>query len=357
MGAAPLSTGGATPMQLRAQAQADKAPPRVICAGRGSSGFLSKERYARPMNWLRKWVAGEPDREAALRRVEEGVAEAAAGRFDAALRAYRRAQEQDPSCALAHLNEGLALQDMYNDRADQWSEEARVAWLGDIRDSIERALDLDDELLVGWRVLGHVQRRRGDYAGAERAFEALLARLPADADPPQEVQQELSLVRPRALRQRALASAWSASANPEASSDECRAALRAVEPLLLDPASPDEVLFVAGVLARRLDDIEAAIDYWEACLERLPHHLGAHRELATHYRMAGDLERSLEHCLAAYREDPSNPGLLCNVGVSYLALGDFDEAQEYLRLAQQMSPDDAIVREACAALARARQRG
>ncbi|MFZ9887180.1 MAG: tetratricopeptide repeat protein [Myxococcota bacterium] len=308
------------------------------------------------MKWLKKWVAGEPDRDAALRRVEEGVAEAAAGRFESALRAYRRAQELDPTCVLAHLNEGLALQDLYNARAAQWTEPVRLSWRGDIRESIERALDLDNDLIVGWRVLGHVERRRGDYVAAQRAFEALLSRLSAEDDPPQDVLREIALVKPRAQRQRALHGAFSTSANPEATHDEMREALTLIEPLLLDPASPDEILFTAGVLARRLNDLEAAADYWEACLERLPHHIGAHGELANLYRQRGDLQASLRHCLEAYREDPSNPGLLCNVGVSYLALGDLDEAQEYLHIAQQLAPADAIVQDACAALASARER-
>ena len=54
--------------------------------------------------------------------------------------------------------------------------------------------------------------------------------------------------------------------------------------------------------------------------------------------------------MSAYRLDPIDPGLVCNVGVCHLAAGDVVGAREFIDLARQMAPKDPIVVRALTAL-------
>lgn len=91
-----------------------------------------------------------------------------AGQPRAAADAFREALEADPKNARLHLGAAVAA---FLERRD-----------ADARDEAERALALDAKLLDAREVLGQVLHRMGDLAGAIRAFEALTAEKPDDAD-------------------------------------------------------------------------------------------------------------------------------------------------------------------------------
>ena len=48
------------------------------------------------------------------------------------------------------------------------------------------------------------------------------------------------------------------------------------------------------------------------------------------------MDVALKHSMAAYGEDPSNAGLVCNVGVCHLGLGHLDQAEEFLTIARDL---------------------
>ena len=99
-------------------------------------------------------------------------------------------------------------------------------------------------------------------------------------------------------------------------------------------ADPDE----EGVPhSERLEDALLA-----ELVERAPRHLDARRELATLFMKAGDARAALEHSVEAYREDPSNAALICNVGVCHLSLGDLAQAEEFLKMAIDLAPENEI---------------
>lgn len=306
------------------------------------------------MRWLKNLFRKDTDPEEAARHLAVGVALAQKQRYEEALHAYRRARETDPGYALAHLNEALALQDLYNAKSNLLDDAERHAHLEEIRGALERGLSLDDTLIVGWRALGHVTRRLGDYIRAEEAFSQVLTLAPDGFPHLEEAQRELKGVAARAERQRTLRSAFQVALEADVDAAALREAVEQVQPLLIHPETPDDAFWAAGVLLRRLDDATAAREMFEACLERSPRHVRAHRELATLCMQGGDAHAALAHSVEAYREDPSNPALLCNVGVCHLTLGDLLQAEEFLRLAIGMAPNDPIVQRAWSAFESAR---
>lgn len=106
---------------------------------------------------------GQADPRAALyerdgfQLLEEGQPRVAAEKF-------REALKSDPKNARLHLGVGLAA---FLERRD---DEAKAA--------LERALVLDADLKAARLVLGQVLRRRGDFEGAVRVYETLVARHP-----------------------------------------------------------------------------------------------------------------------------------------------------------------------------------
>jgi len=112
-------------------------------------------------------LAAQIDPRAAL--VERGAWEALnAGRARAAAEAFREALASDPKNARLHLGAGMAAA---LERRDH-----------DARDALERALALDAHLMPARTLLGQVQYRLGDFAGAIRTYEALTALAPDNRD-------------------------------------------------------------------------------------------------------------------------------------------------------------------------------
>jgi tetratricopeptide (TPR) repeat protein len=306
------------------------------------------------MRWLKKLLGKKKDPEQAAHRLARGVQLAMHERFEEALAMYESAITLDPDYALAYLNHALALQDLYNRASADLEADERRERLRQIRDSLERAVELDEELWVAWRSLAHVSNRLADFVGAEEAFVRIVSRAPEDFPHHEEAEQELKAVEQKAERQRTLERAIQLAVDPDAELEDLREVVEQVQPLLIHPETPDDAFWATGVLLRRLEDIEGAREMFEACVERAPRHLDARRELATIFMKAGEHREALEHSVEAYREDPSNPALICNVGVCHLTLGELEQAEEYLQMAHDLAPENEIVRRAREALTEAR---
>src|SRR5580765_8923295 len=103
--------------------------------------------------------AAQIDPRAAL--LERGAWEALnAGRAHAAAEAFREALASDPKNARLHLGAGMAA-----------ALERRDA---EALDAVQRALALDPRLVEARALLGQIQYRLGDAAGAIRTYEALV---------------------------------------------------------------------------------------------------------------------------------------------------------------------------------------
>ncbi len=91
-----------------------------------------------------------------------------AGQAQIAAEAFREAIQADPKNARLHLGAGMAAA---LDRRD-----------ADARDEFERALALDAKLAQARALLGQVQHRMGDFTGAIRTYDVLLAANPDDRE-------------------------------------------------------------------------------------------------------------------------------------------------------------------------------
>lgn len=294
------------------------------------------------MGWFRK-LLGKPSPEDSAQRVADGVVLARQGKSEQALMAYREAIRLDPANAVAHLNAALAQQDIFNRDLAHFDEETQKQKLLEIRESLDRALELEPESHIAWRIAAYVARKEGRVLEAMEAFERTLEHAPEEFTYREEVEEALAQVRPLAERERILGRAMDLAACNDIVQEESAKALTDLEAHLEAEEALADWFWAAGVLARHLGDAERAKAHFAGCLDMEKHHSHAHRELATLYMRSGQLNEALHHSLEAYREDPSNPALVCNVGVCYLEVGDLDQAGEYLHLARDMDPGDPIV--------------
>jgi tetratricopeptide (TPR) repeat protein len=330
------------------------------------------------MNWLTKALrkaAGRTGRKYAEELVTQGYVASREGRLDDALAAFADACEADPTLAVAFFDAGNAELLRFNRDVARLDDDARVERLRAVERWLEQAVALDPEHAPSWRALARVRERRGAHQAAHAAWSTVVSLLlpaPASsaglveggAEGVAEARREQARLAPHARLEEAFARARAALAS--ADDDE---AARAARRTALDGlwfavaaaadagiAAPAHAHTLAGALARRAGDLPRARELLDEAVRRDAHDLEAWKELATVCVAAGDTEASLRASLAAYREDPVDAGLVCNVGVCHLALGDLVRAAEFIELAQGMAPDDAIVQRAATALAAARKR-
>ena len=308
------------------------------------------------MNWFKR-ALGKGGRAQAPGLVTQGVVHAREGRLDEARKLYQAAVDADESLAVARLNLGLCHLDLFNRDGHGLDEGDRKAALDTIASALERALVLDGSAWMGWRALAHVHERRGKWAKAEDAWQRFVQMAPLDAPDrvhaPRALQALAGKARADRARQRALA-----ALDTGVEAHERAVALAALLPLLDDAAVGDVLTrgcALAGTLARRLNDPAQARALLERAVVADARDIEALRELASVALEQGDLPRALAASLAAYREDPADAGLVCNVGVCHLSRGDVEKAAEYIVLAERLDPNDPIVQRAKAALARSRQ--
>lgn len=306
---------------------------------------------------LIKKLMRKPDRKKAVALVEKGVGYAAASKPKAALKLYLQAQAADDSYPLAHINEGLARLDLFNLARESLDASERAQALEAIAAAFERGLERDPENLAALRGLGFTARRLGRFIDAEAAWEKLVEVAPAEHPYRKEASKELAELRPKAKKERTLRATVTAALDEAASADALEAALQEAAPDLDTDDVPPKLYWAAGVIHRRLGQDDDAIKRFGACVGLDPRHFDARRELATLCMRKGFHKRALEHSMIAYQEDPTNPALVCNVGVCHLALGHLDKAAEFIELASGLDPDDPIIQRAMQTLQEAQAAG
>jgi tetratricopeptide (TPR) repeat protein len=350
--------------------------------------FRSFAEVTRVLGLLKKLFAGTTDKrtyERAAVLVQEGYVLARTGKLTPALAKYDEACAMAPTFGLAHLNRALCRQDVFNLKGRAWSSTEKTATLVRIAEDLERAVELMPDEIAAWRCLGHVSRRLCRYTRADFAFSMVEERAPADYEHRAEAIRERHAMKPKVGKERALDAVQALLVDKDAPEADVMAALAAVRPLVDEAraaykgftpietaaASPKEtaaspivdegvllpvdVIYAIGVLERRAGDVVRAAEALAFVVDVDKEHPGAHRELSTIAAIAGNAGAALRHALAAYRSDPANAALVCNVGVAHLSLGQLVEAEEYLSLAKSMAPKDPIVERAWSALSDAKR--
>jgi tetratricopeptide (TPR) repeat protein len=304
---------------------------------------------------LVKRLFGQPDRVHAVRLLADGVRRARDNELEAALALYRRAVRADEDYALAYLNVGLALQDLFVRDQPTLSAEQQAARLAEIVPELDRALELDGLLLPAWLARGYVQRALGADPAAAFDLEKYNELAPADEPRREQVTRDLADLKVRinhADQRRQAIELVSVTPPRDATAeqqDERQQALTVAlqnltEALTRTPADA-ELWWAAGVARRQLDQVDTARSAFMRCLELDPGFAAAVRELSTLAFRDGQLEQALELARRAHELEPTNPAVICNLGVCHLELGHTGEAREYIELAAKLDPDDPIIRD------------
>ncbi|MDP2343697.1 MAG: tetratricopeptide repeat protein [Deltaproteobacteria bacterium] len=309
------------------------------------------------MKWLKK-ALGKTGRKVAEDLVTKGYVAAHEGRLEAAHKLYLDAVDADDTLAVAFFNAGQVELELFN-------RDHSMARLSSAAAHLQRGLALDAAHAPSWRTLARVQERQGQFAAAVDAWLQVRARL-ATAEPAgpfsqergkdiEEARREAERLRPWAELEQALTSAR-AALGADVDVAAASLALSSLEEIwersaAAGVAEPPRLLTLLGALARKIAEVEQARAYFEAAIAGDKHDLEALKALATICLEQGDLKAALTSSMAAYRADPVDAGLVCNVGVCHLALGELAAAREFIELAAGMAPKDPIVARAVAALA------
>jgi predicted O-linked N-acetylglucosamine transferase (SPINDLY family) len=237
-----------------------------------------------------------------------GVAAAARGEAEQALRCFSQALEIDPGFAEAHNNLGMILLSQGRPR--------------DAAQAFERALASRPEYTTALYNLAGVQLRLGELQQAVASYEALLARAPDDAQALHNLgKASLRLGRP----------------------DAAAAALeRAVA---LRPDHPEAYVDLANARLNqgRADDAAACC---RQALGLRPDYAEAHLTLGIACCRLGRLEESAACCRQAIALKPDDAEAYVNLANSYQRPGGLDQAVENLRRALALSPGFAAAHSA-----------
>jgi len=310
---------------------------------------------------LVKRLFGQPDRVRAVRLLADGVRRAHDGEIAAALDDYRRAIRADDGYALAYLNVGLALQDLFVRDQATLSAEQQARRLTEIVPELDRAIELDATLVPAWLARGYVLRALGHDAAAAVDLESYLELAPPEEKRREQVTRDLEelKLRVKQAEQRrdaiALVSVTPArDATTDQQDEEQQALAEALQNLteaLARAPNDAELWWATGVARRRLDEADAARSAFMRALEVDPGFAAAVRELSTLAFREKQFEHALELARRAHELEPTNPAVICNLGVCHLELGHQAEAREYIELAAKLDPEDPIIRDCLAELA------
>ncbi len=330
------------------------------------------------MRWLKK-ALGMTGRKAAEELCTRGYIAAREGRLDAAQKLYDDACDADPTLAVAWFNAGQTALERFNRDVAALDDAGRADRLRTAAAHLSRGLDGDANHMPSWRALARVHERLGRLDAAFGAWGRVEACLGMPHPDAAAVAIDLVAARTEARRERARLKTAADLASATRHVQEligqdtldAAVAAAAVEALIVGRANAVAegaadgadtavvvspfLLTLAGTLARKVGDLERARALLDTAVADDSKDLEAWRNLATVCLAQGDIAAAIKASQAAYRLDPVDAGLVCNLGVCHLAaadagLGNVDEAREYIELAARLAPKDPIVQRAMATL-------
>jgi TolB-like protein/DNA-binding winged helix-turn-helix (wHTH) protein/Tfp pilus assembly protein PilF len=225
---------------------------------------------------------------------------------------FQQAIRLDPSYALAYV--GLA--DSYVHQAD-WGRAPRAETLDKAQVAVEKALALDDRLGEAYNSLGGIKDVRGDFEGAEAAYQHALELNPNYATT--YYWYGVLLLRKLDRAEEALPMF-----------------LKAAE---LDPLS-GMILLSVGVTLESLGRFEEALAWYEQSLELDPVLDGINGRIGFyHWTVTGKLDQAVVWYRRAASLDPEQPFFATTLGAIYLDLGDSDKAEYWFERSIALRPE------------------
>lgn len=101
------------------------------------------------------------------------------------------------------------------------------------------------------------------------------------------------------------------------------------------------LLFIIGIAYKNMEEIEKAMEYFEKIIRMKPEQVDTIVELALCEATLLNMNRAIEllEKAAKLKEDPE---ILCNLGMAYLNVGNFDDANYYIERAYELNPEDEV---------------
>jgi tetratricopeptide (TPR) repeat protein len=227
---------------------------------------------------------------------------------------FQRAIGLDPSYALAYV--GLA--DSYVHQAD-WGRAPRAEALDKAQVAVKKALALDDRSGEAYNSLGGIKDVRGDFEGAEAAYQRALELNPNYATTYHWY--GVLLLRKLGRAEEALPMF-----------------LKAAE---LDPLSA-VIMENIGTNFEYLGRFEEALAWYERSLELDPMLDGINGRIGFyHWSVTGKLDQAVVWYRRAVSRDPEQPAFATTLGVIYLDLGDPDKAEYWFERSIALRPERA----------------
>ena len=110
-----------------------------------------------------------------------------------------------------------------------------------------------------------------------------------------------------------------------------------------NPESLDGLYYTA-VAYRQIEDPYKALDYLDELLN-FGERLEVYSEIGLNLAALNDFESALEYFKKALKIMPDDAGVICNIGVCHLSLGQSDEAKHAFELASRINPKDEIAKQ------------
>lgn len=102
--------------------------------------------------------------------------------------------------------------------------------------------------------------------------------------------------------------------------------------------------YYTAVAYRQIGDPYKALDYLDNLLN-FGERLEIYSEIGLNLAALNDFESALEYFKKALKIMPDDSGVICNIGVCHLSLGQIDQAKHAFELASRINPKDEISKE------------
>lgn len=266
------------------------------------------------------------DPEIGVRILSDGIRFAEEGQYSNAILYFNTVLAMDHESIDALYNMGRAFDDLCDKEA---RSDLRVLskWC------YEKTITIDPSFAYGHFSLGFALYNDEKFSEAQRHWLSAL-----NGDLPEEMREELVVglgkVKDRATYERGY---------------ELILAGRVEEGLELLKALEDDhdewwnLLFFIGLGYRMLEQYEDALGYFLKVMTLNTGHIKTMNEIAICLLSLGDFTEAERYLKEAIRLSPENSELLCNMGIVHLQKGDQATARIYFDRAHEASPDDEVV--------------